>query len=477
MTGTTSFGAAVIAAGTGTTAVLRGTNTSNGPVSILRVTQQPAELLADPATGTHLTFTRLLDAGTAWPSGATAATVTWIVDSGAAPAAAAVAPGDGWPSTPALAAGQRIVGFTVDFTGAIAAGETAAVPFRFEVAPDIVASPSDVVTLDNIARVDAHNDAGDATPAFPSASVQVIYPQIAVTLDKTVTPSVAVPAGGRSVTRLRATVGTQSGFVAPTSLVITDADDPVAVDYWDAFDLAAIAPTQVPAGAKLVIRTTTDGTTWTIFDTVAAGAVATTYAAAVPAGIIGVRFEFTNEDGFAQASAVQGNLAFVARATLRGTSAPVASGTTPTSYPNAATVDAGGDVQLPGGGTVTAGDGATGSGPVMADPGNGGLQADKTWQLVSGSATVSSQSGQRRTARLGWGTQIVGHPTVVVTDPADPASPVSSTVFQAFDLVRIAPITTASDPYIAYDQVQDIRLWDGAGWTSVKAKACATAAD
>ncbi|TXK19134.1 DUF5979 domain-containing protein [Homoserinibacter sp. GY 40078] len=471
VSGTVSFAASVIAAGTGTTATLSGRNDSNGPVSVLRLTQQADELLAD----THLTFTRLVDQGTAWPEGATSAKITWLVDSGSAPAPTTIGPDDDWPA-PSLTGGQRIVGFSVDFIGSIPAGESATVPFRFEVAPNIVTNPSDVVDLDNTIRVDAHNDAGDADPAYPSASLQVIYPQIDVTLKKTVTPSAPVPAGGRSVTQLRASVGSQSGFVNPTSIIITDVDGS-GTDYWDAFDAVAIAPTSVPADSKLVIRTTTDGTTWTIFDTIITGDVGTTYAKALPAGLVGVRFEFTNEDGFAQGTAVQGNVAFVARSELRNSGLPVASGSGATSYTNAATVDSGGEVELPGGGTVTDSDGDTGSGPVIPDPGFGGLLAGKDWQLVDGSATVSSQSGQQRTARLGWGTQVTGSDTVVVADPADPTAAVTSTVFQAFDLVRIEAITREADPFIAFDRVKDIRLYNGSTWTSIRSAACATASD
>ena len=477
VSGTTSFTDAVIPAGTGTTATLNGRNDSNGPLASLTLTQQPSSLLADA----RLTFTGLRDAGSAWPAGATAATVRWLVDSGPTPASATIAEGDDWPATPALAGGQSIIGFSVEYTGTIPVGAAAAVPFRFETSPFIVASPSDIVALGNTTRVDGRNDAGDAAPAFPTAGMQVIYPQIDVTLDKRVSPSAAVPPGGRSVTQLRAVVGTQSGFVRPTSIIITDAASGTT-DYWSAFDVVAVAPTQVPAGSQLRIWTTTvaapTASDWTLFTTVSAPTVAQTHASALPAGLLGVRFEFTAAAGFAQSTAVQGNLAFVARSTLRGTGTPTASGSAPTSYPNAATVDAEGEVQLPGGGPVTSTDGDDAAGPVIADPGNGGILVDKRWVEVAGSATVSSQSGQQRTARLGWGVQISGHDAVTVADPADPATdPVASTVFQAFDLVRIPAIEPASDPYIAFDRVTKVELYDGTAWVPITAAVCVDLTD
>jgi len=479
VSGTTSFAAPVIPAGTGTTATLNGRNDSNGPLASLTLTQPADALLSNP----RLTFTALRAGGSAWPAGATAATVRWIVDSGPTPAPTTIAQGDAWPTTPLLDSTVRIVGFSVEYTGSIPVGATATVPFRFEVSPLIVTNPTDIITLPNTTRVDGRNDAGDAAPANPTASMQVIYPQIEVTLDKQISPTAPVPPGGRSVSLLRAQVGTQSGFVRPTSIVITDAAGTGPNDYWSAFDAVAIAPTQIPAGSTLTISTTTAAaprtdTDWTTFRTVSAPSIATTFADVLPAGLLGVRFEFVNPDGFAQSSAVQGNIAFVARATLRGSGDPVASGGAPTAYLNAATVDAEGQVQLPGGSLVTDEDDAGASGPVIVTPGNGGLLVDKRWLEVSGSVTVSSQSGQQRTARLGWGAQIAGHPTISVSDPADPqTTPVASTVFQAFDLVRIAPITPATDPYIAFDQVTDVELYDGTAWVSVMDDACDDAAD
>ncbi|MEO8094090.1 MAG: DUF5979 domain-containing protein, partial [Pseudolysinimonas sp.] len=84
---------------------------------------------------------------------------------------------------------------------------------------------------------------------------------------------------------------------------------------------------------------------------------------------------------------------------------------------------------------------------------------------------------QTRVARLAWGTELDGYATAVVTDPADPAAAVGTTVFQNFDLTRIEAITTTTDPLIAFDQVSDVEILFNGVWTSVKATACATASN
>jgi uncharacterized repeat protein (TIGR01451 family) len=474
---TTSFTGNRIAAGTSSRTTLTGRNTSNGPLASMTVTQPTTSTLLGP----KVSFAGFAATGMAWPSGATGATVTWFVDGGPVPAPDVVAAPGALPATPALVGGQRITGFAVEFTGAIAANATAAVPFTVAVAADAVPASPGTAALTNSIRVDGVNDAGTATPATASATLTVLYPQIGIGLTKSVTPSASAPApaGGRSIVQLRATTSSDSGYVTPSTVTIADGATGGPGDYWSAFNLVGVAPTQVLAGSTLLVQYTLDGSTWTDLGGVTAGAAATTYSEVFPPAvapdIVGVRFVHTKASGFAQASTLVGNLAFQARATLRGTSTPTAtSGSTPT-YTNAATVQAVGDVNLPGGGAVSGGASASSAGGVVWRPaGSGGQLFSKAWTT----STVDSQSGQTKIARLRWGTEIDGYATVAVSDPADPTAPVSSTVFQVFNLTRIDPITTTSDPLIAFDQISDIELYTaGVGWSSIKSLACAPASN
>lgn len=473
----TSFTGNRIAAGTSSIATLTGRNLSNGPLTTLTVTQPTTSTLLGP----KVTFGGFSSTGFAWPSGATTATVTWIVDTGATPAPSTVTAPAALPATPALDPGQRIVGFSVAFSGAIAANATAAVPFVVDVAADAVAASPGTLTLTNSIRVDGVNDAGAATPQTASANLVVLYPQIGITLTKSVTPSAStpVPAGGRSIVQLRATTSSDSGFVKPTEVTIVDQATGAATDYWNAFNVVGVAPTQVLANSTLLVQYTLDGSTWIDLGGVTAGATAATYQQVFPPadapGIVGVRFVHTKAAGFAQSSALVGNLSFQSRATLRSDGTPTSTSTTSgLTYTNAASVNGTGTIQVPGGGNVTGSASASAPGGIISLPGgSGGELLDKAWTT----ATVDSQSGQTKVARVRWGTQLDGYATAVVQEPADPTAAVSSTVFQAFNLTRIEAISTTTDPLIAFDQVSDIELFNGTTWTSVKSTACATASN
>ncbi|MEO8096049.1 MAG: hypothetical protein ABI632_14145, partial [Pseudolysinimonas sp.] len=406
----TSFTGARVAAGTSTRVTLTGKNLSNGPLTTLTVTQPITSALLTP----KITFAGFSGTGMAWPSGAISATVTWFVDSGTVPAPSTVAAPGALPATPTLDPGQRITGFAVEFSGTIAANATAAVPFIAAIAPDAVAAVPGTATVVNTIRVDGVNDAGAATPASANASLVILYPQIGVTMTKTITPSAstAVPAGGRSVVQLRATTSSDSGFVMPTAVTITDAATASATDYWNAFNVVGVAPTQVLSGSTLLVQYTIDGSTWIDLGGVTAGGVAATYSQVFPPviapTIVGVRFVHTNASGFAQSSTMSGNLSFQARATLRSDGSPTATSSGPVTYTNSTATAAAGEINVPGGGPVSGSASTTAPGAAAWRPaGNGGEMFSKTWQ----SPTVDSQSAQTRVARLAWGTELDGYAT------------------------------------------------------------------
>lgn len=473
VSGTTVFSSARIPAGGWTISTITGRNASNGNLSSLTVSQPAGAFLTD-----DVTFGGFRSAGAAWPTGATEATVTWVTTGGTDPAPSELTAGAGFPATPTLVPGQRITGFAIEFRGAIPVGATAAVPFRVDVADDAIPAVPGTDTFAQTARIDGANDAGAATPASPTATLTVLYPQVEVVLTKTISPTAAVPAGGRSIVQLQAQTSSDSGYVAPTEIVITDVMSNDPLDYWQGFDAVAIAPTQVPVGSTLLIEGTTNGTTWTEIDEVTATSTAILYQGSIPAGgtLVGLRFTFSNTDGFAQGTAVRPNIAFVARGTVRGGSDATSADGAPVTYLNAAAVAATGDVLLDGGVRVSDSANASASGTIKTIPaGPGALMLDKTWRDVTG--TVSSQSGQQRVADIRWGVEVSGFDEATVTDPADPTAPVATTVFQAFDLSRIEAITTSTDPLIAYDQVTDVELYSDTGdaWVSIGSSVCTPA--
>ena len=259
----------------------------------------------------------------------------------------------------------------------------------------------------NEVRIDGVNDAGAAAQAVRTATLRVRYPQLNVALTKSVTPNAPVPAGGRSIVQIRASTSADDGYVSPTSIEITDVREAApADDYWQAFDVVAIAPTQVPAGSTLTISTTADGVNWTPFgSSIVAGGVGLLYQSALPAGVVGVRFAFVKSDGFAQGMTVQGNLSFVARATLRDSGLAPASPGTPVAYTNFATVNAVGEVEVPGGGPVTASGSQGAEGGVKDLPARS--RRSHVRQELAGRLGVGHR--QQPIASIAHGTPALGH--------------------------------------------------------------------
>lgn len=476
-----SFSVQQIPAGQSTTATLTATNTSTGPLTSLSV--------REPGTGTFfsdkISFGGFAS-GAAWPDGATGATVSWSVNSGAAPADSTFTAASGLPSTPTLANGQYITAFQVTYTGTIATGATAKLPFAVGTTTDAGPAGSGFVTYPNAATVTGTNAAGTSTDTA-TADLQVYFPEVMLSLDKTITPQTVIP-GGASLVQLSAQTPSGTSSVRPNTIVVSEPQDTAAAPYWNAFDATAIAPTSVPAGSKLTIEYTTDGTTWKTLDTVDATSGAKTYSAVLddvlPTGtthsdVRGLRFTFTDAAGFGQATNVKPGIVFVARGTLRDGSGPTNPGTYPalTAYQNCAVSSASGTVN--GGTTITsrpAVDCATAN--VQAtDGGPGPLIASKAWD---GTKVLQAQSGVTTGVTLGWGTQTTGIRSMVVQDPATP-TPLTGSVFQAFDLARIDAITPTStggatyDPLIRWDAVSKVELFDGTSWNDITSKACSSA--
>lgn len=486
--GTTVFASTRIPAGGWTTSTITGVNASNGILASLTVSQPAGSFLTD-----DITFGGFRTAGAAWPTGATEATVTWFTTGGPDPAPVELSTGAGFPATPTLEPGQRITGFAIEFRGTIPVGATAAVPFRVDVAADAVDPVPGIDTFTQTSQIDGANDAGDATPVTPSATLTVLSPQVELTLGKTITPTAAVPAGGRSVVQISAQTSSDSGYVAPTEIVITDVMTPAADDYWRAFSVVGIAPTQVPVGATLLVEGTTDGTTWTEIDEVTSTTTAIIYRDVIAGGaaLVGLRFTFSNVDGFAQGTLVRAGIHFVARAELRDTTTATATVGGQATYLNSASAVATGDVLLDGGVHVNAASSTSASAIIKGldltrdgDPTgipdglpDGALILDKSWRDASGS--VSTQSGQLRTADIRWGVETSGSATASLADPADASAPVATTMFQVFDLWRIEAITSATDPLMTYDQVADVELYSDAAddWVSIMSSVCATPAN
>lgn len=479
-----SFAVQELPAGQSTTATLTATNTSTGPLDSLTV--------REPGTGTFFTpdvsFGGFVGAASAWPAGATAATVSWFVNTGTAPADSTATAASGLPATPTLQSGQYLTGFQIVYTGVIATAAAAAIAFTVDTTTDAGPTSAGFVTYPNAVQVTGVNAAGTKSTTA-NADLQVYFPAIKLTLTKQIAPSTVIP-GGASLVQISAQTPSGTSSVRPDTIVITEPQDPQASAYWNAFDALAIAPTSVPKGSTLLIEYTTDGTNWQTLHSVDATSAAATYSASLsqvlptgtaPSDVRGLRFTFADDGGFGQATNVKPAIVFVARAALRDGSGPTNPGTYPTTtaYQNCAGSVASGEVHT-GGSRITSDPAqACATANIQAtDGGPGPLAASKAWDGIK---TVQSQSGVTTGATLGWGTQITGLASMTVQDPAQP-SPVSGSVFQAFDLARIDPITPTNtagatfDPLIRWDAVSRVELFDGTSWVDITSEACPTSA-
>ncbi|ODA90616.1 hypothetical protein ATY41_09300 [Leifsonia xyli subsp. xyli] len=442
-----------------------GKNASNGPLDTLR--------LSDLGYfGDKLAFDGFA-AGVPYPQGATSGSIVWHFSDGSTESAPF--PDGAVPGLPTVPEGQRITGLEAVFAGEIVAGAVASASFR--IAPSADFAPQGApASAANTLTVTGTNAAGSATRTA-SAPLTVFFPDIKLTLGKSIAPSVPVGPGGTVSVQLPATTSSDSAFVDPTRIVIEDVWRPgVPGDFFNAFDPLAIAPTQVLFGSTLLVEHTADGSTWTTLDEVDATAEAALYRAErLPDGVVGLRFTFEDAAGFPQGTTVRPAITAQARPALRdgsgSTSTADAGAETYTNRAVASTIGAVAGKTVTGARVSAEAEAKIRSAAAPATgPGAGGLGIGKTWTKPDLSGDVSSlpsQSGEQAGTRLGWGVTETGFGSVTVADPATEPGHPESTVFQAFDLVKVSPLPFSSDPLLRWDTIASVELFRGGAWVAV----------
>ncbi|ROS67381.1 hypothetical protein EDF42_1413 [Curtobacterium sp. PhB172] len=463
---TKSIDPARVPAGTNAVGSVTATNTSDGPVEELRV----SDLDYFTADVGFAGFSSPL----AYPATATGADVVWHFSDGTT-RTDPFADGD----TPAAAApdGTFVTGFEIVYDGPIDADATTTTRFGIDTALD--AADDAPLRTTNRATASVRNG-GTTADDGASAPLDVFRPDIEIALSKTLSPQEPIAPGGTVVAQLPATTSTDSAFVTPTTITIEDVAPTPHDDgsFWNAFDPVAIAPTQVPAGTTLTIDyTSDDGATWQPLPIDGLPATGpTNFSGTVPAdlrsAITGLRFVFTNPDGFPQGTTVQPNVVSQARADQRygggSTSTPDAG---PSTYTNTATAQGEGAVD---GGTTIESDvvEADADADIESTTGTGSTIAGKRWtdtDFATDRTTVDSQSGEQVGSVLEWGSRTTGTSQIVVTDPAGNAGNPAATVFQAFDLRSIDPIAVSTDPLWRWDTVTSVELFSDGTWSTVPA--------
>ncbi len=439
-----TFDPDTVRAGDPSTVTLTGTNNSEDPLTSLTVTE--------PAAGTPNHFTDggfVYTPGTddvIFPGGATAGTVTFVC---------AGSPGSPLPLTdhasmPAPPDGCTVTGLTVTFTGEIDPGATATIPIVVTTDSE---QAQEELTRTNVVQVDGANAVTTATDRATD-SITSIVDRLQVETTKKIVPSTIPAWPGEIVT------AELSGRVLPfpestvpaTTIVVQDPStipDPNA--WYDSFDPAGVVATPVPGCATGSVFYTTDGTTWVpLVENVPPGIYNAPFPQEVQENAIGIRFVYTADPagngcsgGFPPGTSVAPNISYslegdVPNEAATFTNCAAASATSPSV--NATSAQACDTVDV-----------------TEIDPGTV-HPIDKAWDEDLLNARSQQQSG----VTISWSTNgFTGIGRAQATDTADPVgTALPDSVFDTFDLVRIDPITPTTDPWLTYDQVQSVELYE-----------------
>ncbi|MBZ2195873.1 DUF5979 domain-containing protein [Occultella gossypii] len=444
-----SFDPATVSAGDPTTVTLGATNTGTAVTSMTITEPDPGT--ASPFEGDDpLTFTGFGPAGdgtgVTWPTGATAATVTFTCADGTTPSQETTTVNT-LPNPPPDCV---VEGFSVEFTGDLVNGASATIPFTADTDPD--QTPDDV-THPNTIAADVPNAGTTA-----SADLVTLVDRLATDTTKVISPSTIPAVPGQSVIVQLPTqllpFGPDGSTTNADQVVISDPTDPAnPTDFWDHFLPTSVRSTDVPAGAILTINYW-NGTAWVPAPTPECGPFtgAATVSCDLPPDAQGVQFVFDSTgDGFPPGTQFQPNF--------------VAEFTGPTTQDDPLTNCGASSASS---GTVDPTEPAQGCATVDPFPVDGEGDIDSIDKTFLGDAPVSvlARSDDRVTAQLTWSTSgFSGVDPMVLSDIADPeTTAIEDSFYDAFDLVRVEGIDASVDPLMQYDRVVGVELFIDGAW-------------
>ncbi|MEI7055212.1 DUF5979 domain-containing protein [Nocardioides sp. CCNWLW239] len=482
---TKSFDPDIVIAGESSTVTIGGSNDSAIPIDTLTITE--------PSTGSFpedYTFGGFTG-GIPYPAGATSGTVVYQ------PSGEEVPFIDGGTPLPPTGGAESVTSFEIVFEGDIEPGAETSIPFEVDTDPEATDLPK---TVNNQVAVEGEND-GATGNATADDDLYIYNEVIEPYIDKQIRPSQILAYPGNVVT-----VSLQGGTTerpnppeTPTGttgdasqIVIQDPMDPVEGNvWWNAFDLDTIAQTPIPADATLTVEYYNTATgEWETLVGPEAGPQIFSYD--VPDDISdvagGVRFvyDYTGDgDGFAPGTDLEPNFTATLRPQDDGRYTDPAydepTDANHTFIPNCAQSGATASTDgVPSGETQMDPEDCPEVELIPTDPGTADLMNKEFGQSSSGGdKTVFERSGDTIPSTLHWSTGgYSGFETVELTDIDDPENTaVADSVYDAFNLIRIQPITPETDPYLVYDQITDVQLWDGTSWSSATNNPCPDACD
>lgn len=485
-----TFDRAELVAGKSTTVSLKAT-TGVMPTSTITIAEPAADtpdlaeqglifgaFVSDPSA----------DAQVTWPDGAGKAEITYTYTDG---------------TTETLSTGTKdtlpaptktVAGFSVTFSSTspdgIESNAVVRVPFtvtaaRVTEATGTVATNTISTTAENEARDKATDTASDQLTLLPkvvntevtkSFNREWIWASAGATATADLNGSIAGDFDPKHPEDPYSTVGSPE-------LVLTDDD----ATFWDHFDLRRIVATNVASNATMYVEYLDERDGWKqLTDPVVGDQQDFSYRLTDEqrTDAQGVRFRFVGTDGsdLPPGTTVAPRFEVALRAQLRskpGTSAilgvdkPLA---------NEVTSEVTNEDAINSPASDTASDTLTLQ-PTGGGGGGGNVDlVDKYWidpkdKTYEENVTVSALSDATRTVAIRWGTSGLSMKNVEVVDDPN-ANDISKSVFDAFDLARIEPITSAIDPLMAKDKVATVELLqvDG-GSIDITGAACASGCD
>jgi hypothetical protein len=469
---TKAFDGSTLVAGKSTTVTLEA-KTGVMPASTIRIDEPAAgePSLADQGLqfGSFVTDSNA-DAQLTWPDGATSASITYTYTDGTS---------ETLTSTRAHtlpAPSGTVAGFSVTFSSdddGMAPHAQVVIPFTV-VAQAVRDEAGTTVT--NTVKATATDDSGSASDTA-SDDLTLLPRRVRTSVEKSFNRSwVWASAGSAATIELTGKVAADS-TVGSDHLTLTDDD----ATFWDHFDLRRILSTDVPSNAVLTVRYY-DGTDWQQLTDPVTGPKdgwSLRLTSEQSAAVQGIRFIFTpkNDGDLLPAGfTVVPHLEVALRQALR--SDGTISATTGTEKLTNAVSS-----EVANGSAIISPVADESSADLVLRPiggsgGAGGVDlVEKYWLdpetgARDTNASISALSDEERTAAVGWGTDGLSMSSVEVVD--DPhVDAIANSLYNAFDLVRIQPITTAIDPSIGKDRVAKVELYlDGSGWTDIAPTVC-----
>lgn len=456
---------------TSATVTLGARNTGTVPLatmSILEPVNPADQTSANPLhpnhTGGGLVFAGL---GTVvWPVGATAGAITYYYSDGsnsgvlAAPAVGA--------AFAAPDAAKRVTGFAVQFSGAaMQQGAFATVPYTID-----TNSAQTETRVDYLNTIEANGRDVFNQPVDDDASdtVTVFGDRIEVETSKVITTTNMLAVPGQQTTATLSTHMRPYPESTRNATQIIQYDPPLGTsptpEWYEYFTPTQLILTNVPVNTTLTVQYLNSVGDWTnVTGLVARTGGPINQAISAPEAIHGLRLVWDTTAGFVPDQTLTANLAYQLRSTL------LSGGALPNAdhpgIPNCssalATSGAGNAEALSACPEVELNEVPDGTGP---GEGEGGTFVWKEFrQLNSNTITaahqelINTRSSARTGVRLSWSTGgRTDVATATVTDSAmtggSPDAPdFTKGMYDAFNLYRINPLTSATDPLLQYDRV------------------------